>query len=242
MIINMSNILGLIPARGGSKGIPGKNIYPLAGKPLLAYTCEAACQSKQLGRVILSTDSQEIADVGAQYGAEVPFLRPEKYAQDNTPSIDVVLHTLEWLKKNENWTPEAVVLLQPTSPLRIAEHIDQALKLFHEQESETVVSVVKVPHRFSPYTIQKLHDGLLHDFWEQDVSFDRYRRQDIPELYARNGPAILITRTEVLQQSKSFYGNKVIPYIMEEKYSIDIDDMSDLQLAEFMLTMQDTKK
>lgn len=238
----MNNILGLIPARGGSKGIPGKNIYPLAGKPLLAYTCEAACHSKQLGRVILSTDSQEIADVGAQYGVEVPFLRPERYAQDDTPSIDVVLHTLEWLQKNEKWTPEAVVLLQPTSPLRKSEHINQALELFHAHEAETVVSVVKVPHRFSPYTIQKLQDGLLYDFWEKEVSFNRYRRQDIPELYARNGPAVLITRTKVLQQSKIFYGNKVIPYIMEEKNSIDIDDIFDLQLAEFMLTAGETRK
>lgn len=238
----MDNVLGLIPARGGSKGIPGKNIYPLDGKPLLAYTCEAARQSKQLQRVILSTDSQEIADVGTRYGVEVPFLRPEQYAQDNTPSIDVVLHTLEWLKKNENWIPDAVVLLQPTSPLRRAKHIDQALQMFHEQQSETVVSVVKVPHRFSPYTIQKLHDGLLQDFWEQDVSFDRFRRQDIPELYARNGPAVLITRTEVLLQSKSFYGNKVVPYIMEEEYSLDIDDMSDLHLAEFMLAARENKR
>jgi CMP-N,N'-diacetyllegionaminic acid synthase len=241
-LIKMDTILGLIPARGGSKGIPGKNIYPLAGKPLLAYTCEAAHQSKQLQRVILSTDSQEIADVGARYGVDVPFLRPEQYAQDNTPSIDVVLHTLEWLKKNENWMPDIVVLLQPTSPLRGAVHIDQALLMFHDQQAETVVSVVKVPHRFSPYTIQKLHDGLLRDFWEQDVSFDRFRRQDIPELYARNGPAVLITRTDVLQHSKSFYGSRIIPYIMEEKYSIDIDDMSDLHLAEFMLTAGENRR
>lgn len=238
----MDNVLGLIPARGGSKGIPGKNIYPLKGKPLLAYTCEAAIQSKQLQRVILSTDSQEIADVGSKYGVEVPFLRPERYAQDNTPSMDVVLHALDWLQKSENWIPDVVVLLQPTSPLRKAVHIEQALQTFHEKQAETVVSVVKVPHRFSPYTIQKLHNGSLHDFWEEDVPFDRFRRQDIPELYARNGPAVLITRTEVIQQSKSFYGKKVIPYIMEEKYSIDIDDMSDLQLAEFMLTAEENRK
>ena len=237
----MDNVLGLIPARGGSKGIPGKNIYPLVGKPLLAYTCEAARQSQHLQRVILSTDSEEIAGVGARYGVEVPFLRPEQYALDNSPSIEAVLHTLEWLRIHDNWIPDAVVLLQPTSPLREGVHIDQAVELFHDQQAETVVSVVKVPHRYSPYTIQKIDNGLLQDFWDQVVSFDKFRRQDIPKLYARNGPAVLVTGTDVLLQSKSFYGSRVIPYIMEEKYSIDIDDMFDLHLAEFMLTAGEKK-
>lgn len=232
----MDTVLGLIPARGGSKGIPLKNIYPLNNKPLLAYTCEAALQCKHLQRTVLSTDSEEIAEIGTRYKVEVPFLRPKQYAKDDTPSIDVVLHALDWLEENDSWLPDVVVLLQPTSPLRTSEHIDQALQLFHEKQAETVVSVVQVPHQFSPYNIQKIQNGLLQDFWEDDVSFERYRRQELPELYARNGPAVLITKRSVLQERHSFYGDRVVPYLMDEKYSIDIDEMSDLQLAEYMLT------
>jgi len=231
----MKNILGLITARGGSKGIPGKNIYPLAGKPLLSYTSEAAEQSKLLTKVVLSTDSPEIAEVGKRSGLDVPFLRPDKYSQDDTPSIDVVLHALDWLGEKENWIPDAVVLLQPTSPLRMAWHIDEGIELFWQHDGSTVVSVVKVPHRYSPYNVQRMENGMLEDFWNEEVSFNRYRRQDLPELYARNGPAVLITKPEVLIESKSFYSENVVPYIMDDKYSLDIDDMFDLQLAELML-------
>lgn len=223
--------LGLIPARGGSKSIPHKNIVDLSGKPLLSYTIEAAQGSRHLDRVILSTDDAEIAEVGRSYGVEIPFMRPEELARDDTPSIEVVAHILDWLKENESWQPEAVVLLQPTSPLRTAVHIDEAVDLFVAKKADTVVSVIEVPHRFSPYSIMQLEDGYLRDFWTEDVEFDRYRRQEMPKLYARNGPAILVTKTDVILDSNSFYGSKVIPYIMREEVSIDIDNYHDLELA-----------
>lgn len=231
----MKKILGLIPARGGSKSIPLKNIYPIAGKPLMAYTCRSALESSVISRVIVSTDHEEIASIGQQCGVEVPFMRPFELARDDSPSIDVALHALHWLKSEEGWVPDILVLLQPTSPLRRAEHIDQAVELLQKEQIDTVVSVVKVPHNFSPYSIQKIENDLLKDFWGEPLPFDRYRRQNFPTLYARNGPAILAARVPVLIQFKSFYGNRVKPYIMLERDSIDVDNRFDLKMAEWVL-------
>ncbi|MGH9970705.1 MAG: cytidylyltransferase domain-containing protein [Pyrinomonadaceae bacterium] len=234
----MGGVLGLIPARGGSKSIPKKNIALLAGRPLLAYTCEAALASKRVTRVVLSTDDGDIANVGKNCGVEVPFLRPKDLSQDDTPSIAVVEHCLRWLAENNAFEPDIVVLLQPTSPLRRAHHIDEALAHLEAVEAETVVSVINVPHRFSPYSIMKLDKGWLHDFWEQPVPFDRYRRQEVPRLYARNGPAILAARAEVIREYKSFYGSRVTAYLMGDMESIDIDDPFDLELAAWLIERQ----
>lgn len=231
----MKNILGLIPARGGSKSIPRKNIIITAGKPLLSYTCIAALKCDFLTRILLSTDDREIAEVGKGYGIEVPFLRPAELAKDDTPSIDVALHAINWLKRSDNWIPDIIVLLQPTSPLRRSEHIDEAIDLFMQSNSDTVVSVVKVPHRFSPYNILSLKDNILHEFWKESVTFDRFRRQELPVLYARNGPAVLITRVSVLKEQRSFYGDRVTPYFMSEQDSVDIDTLEDLKLVEWRL-------
>ena len=231
-------ILGLIPARGGSKGIPKSNIFPLRGKPLLAYTCEAAIGSGLLTRTLLSTDSREIADVGKAYGVEVPFFRPDNISGDATPSIDVVLHALDWLQEHDGWVPDAVVLLQPTSPLRLTRHIDEALELFLDSGVDTVVSVIPVPHRFHPYSVmQRDGQGYLVDFLKPEEHCDKYRRQDLPILLARNGPAVLVTKTATLRTSRGFYGDKVLPYEMDVKYSIDIDEPFDLQLTELLLDL-----
>lgn len=229
------NILGLIPARGGSKGIPYKNIALLAGKPLLAYTCEAALGCGALTRVVLSTDDERIADVGREWGVDVPFMRPAGLAQDNTASLPVAQHAIRWLADNENWQTDILVLLQPTSPLRQAHHIDQALAKMHQTQADTLVSVVKVPHSHSPYTIMQEQDGRLQDFWQEPLPFDRYRRQNLPTLYARNGPAVLATRTAVLFEQASFYGDLIVPYEMTERDSVDIDTLFDLQLAAWLL-------
>ena len=234
----MRNILGLIPARGGSKSIPRKNIIPLAGRPLLAYTCEAALGSRLLTRVVLSTDDQEIAEVGRQCGVQVPFQRPAELAQDETPSVEVANHAVRWLWDHQRWEAEIVVLLQPTSPLRQSCHIDEALERMQEVGADTVVSVTEVPHRFSPYAIMRLQDGWLHDFWQEPLPFDRFCRQNLPLLYARNGPAILASRTAVILESQSFYGKQVIPYVMREEDSVDIDTFFDLRIAECLITGQ----
>jgi CMP-N-acetylneuraminic acid synthetase len=231
----MSNILGLIPARGGSKGIPRKNIAQLAGRPLLAHTCEAALGSKLITRVVLSTDDGEIARVGRDCGVEVPFLRPGELAADDTPSLAVAQHAMRWLAEHEGWTPDILVLLQPTSPLRRAQHLDEALGLMAQTAADTVVSVMEVPHCFSPYGIMRMRDGWLEDFWKEPLPFDTLRRQNLPVLYARNGPAVLATQVRILIEQQSFYGKMIAPYIMTEEESVDIDTPFDLLRAEWLM-------
>ncbi|MGK7873248.1 MAG: acylneuraminate cytidylyltransferase family protein [Xenococcaceae cyanobacterium] len=227
----MNNILGVIPARGGSKAIPNKNIVSLAGRSLLAYTCEAALASQHLTRVVLSTDDQKIAEVGQQCGVEIPFMRPANLAQDDTPILNVLQHLLGALQATEGYQPEVVVLLQPTSPLRRAEHIDAAVDILLKTDADTVVSVVEVPHQFNPVSLMGLEDGILVPLVEGQLIL---RRQDKPKVYARNGPAVLAMRREVLESGK-LYGEVVRPLEMSMADSVDIDDASDLALAEFWL-------
>ncbi|MBN2304976.1 MAG: Gfo/Idh/MocA family oxidoreductase [Anaerolineae bacterium] len=231
-------IIGLIPARGGSKGIPHKNITPLAGRPLLAYTCEAALRSTRLSRVLLSTDDPAIAEVGRQCGVDVPFLRPEELARDDTPSIAVTQHAIRWLQ-DQGESPDIVLLLQPTSPLRRAEHIDAALDHMIETGADTVVSVTPVPHHFSPYKLMQIRDGKLEHFWQDPLPFDRFQRQSVPVLYGRNGPAILATRVPVLFERDSYYGDHVVPYVMSEADSVDVDTPFDLRLADWLITSRE---
>ena len=231
----LMNILGLIPARGGSKSIPRKNIVPLVGRPLLAYTCDASLESRKLDRIIISTDDDEIATVARDLGIEVPFIRPQELAQDRTPSLDVAKHALQWLLNEDKWQTDILVLLQPTSPLRKAHHIDEAVEKLLESGADTIVSVIEVPHRFSPYNLMRLDSGKLSNFWCEELSFDPYHRQSIPVLYTRNGPAILACKSNVLSDYSSFYGPHIIPYNMTVEESVDIDDRFDLQVAEMLL-------
>ena len=226
-------ILGLIPARGGSKAIPHKNIAPLAGRPLLAYTCDAALASQRLTRVVLSTDDPAIAEVGQACGVEVPFMRPAELAQDDTPMLSVLQHALRWLQETEGYHPEMVVLLQPTSPLRRAEHIDGALDILLKTRADSVVSVVEVPHQFNPVSLMHLEEGRLVPFLEGPLIL---RRQDKPPAYARNGPAVLAVRREVLLNEDSLYGDDCLPFIMDDQSSVDVDDSFDLAFVEFLLT------
>jgi len=226
------NILGLIPARGGSKAIPKKNIALLAEKPLLAYTCEAALESQRLTRVLLDTDDQEIAEIGRACSVEVPFMRPRDLAADNTPILPVIQHALAWLHERQNFPADIVVLLQPTSPLRRAEHIDSAVDLLLDSNADTVVSVVTVPHNFNPASVMRLDEqGYLTPFEGGPMIL---RRQDKPRVYARNGPAVLVIRRETLEQN-TLYGKKTLPYEMDAASSVDIDSLDDLALAEFWL-------
>ena len=226
------NILGLIPARGGSKTIPQKNIVPLARKPLLAYTCQSALASQCLSRVILNTDDPGIAEVGRESGVEVPFMRPQELAADDTLILPVIQHTLAWLEEQDNVQTDIVVLLQPTSPLRRAEHIDGAVKLLLDSDADSVVSVVPVPHNFNPLSVMGLSEGgYLSPFVDGP---EILRRQDKPRLYARNGPAILAIKKHVLERGQIF-GDKMLPFEMSVRASIDIDDAEDLALAEFYL-------
>ena len=228
------DILGLIPARGGSKSIPHKNVALLAGRPLLAYTCEAALGSRKLTRTILSSDDDHIVEVARECGIEAPFRRPADLARDETLVVDVIQHALRWLRDQERFRPEVIVLLQPTSPLRDAGHIDEALDVMAQTGAETVVSVVDVPHHYNPVSVMTLEDGWLRPFLAGEGT-RLLRRQDKPRVYARNGPAVLAMRTSVIEKEGKLYGDLVAPYAMDWVASIDIDTPFDLRLAEFCL-------
>ena len=222
--------LGVVPARGGSKGIPLKSLAPVAGQPLLAYTAAAAAASRRLTRVVLSTDSAEIAEAGRALGLEVPFMRPPALATDDAPMLPVLQHALEALAPG--FVPDAVVLLQPTSPLRRAEHIDAALDLLESSGADAVVIVVEVPHQFSPSSVMTLEGNRLRPYGSQPTVT---RRQDKPPVYARNGPAVLAVRTAVLRRG-SLYGDDTRPLIMQSRESLDVDDPWDLELADLLLS------
>jgi len=227
------NVLGLITARGGSKGIPGKNVAPCGGRPLIAWTCDAATGARCITRSIVSTDDPEIARVAEAYGVEAPFLRPAELASDSARSIDVARHAVDALR-DAGWGTDVVVLLQPTSPLRCARHVDEAFARLGEGD-DAVVSVVPVPHRYAPWSVMQLEGGRVHDYMTGELGFARDRRQGQPHLFARNGPAIVVTRASVIAAG-SFYGERCVPYEMTAEDSIDIDERFDLELADWLLS------
>jgi CMP-N,N'-diacetyllegionaminic acid synthase len=230
------SVLAIITARGGSKGIPGKNIADLGGKPLIAWTIEAARRAPAISRTIVSTDDEQIAAIARQWGAEVPFIRPPELARDDTPGIAPVLHALQWLKEHEGIETDDVMLLQPTSPLRTAEDIEAAAGLIDQRNGDSVVSVCEVKNH--PYWTMKLEpDGRLSSFLDLDLGTMQRnfpRRQDLPPAYAENG-AIFLARYAIVVKRQSFYGNHLCGYIMPVSRSLDIDAPHDLRLAQILL-------
>jgi len=211
-------VVALIPARGGSKGIPRKNLAPLGGRPLLVWTLDAARDAETVTRVVLSTDDDEIA--AAAGDAEV-LRRPPELAADDTPMLPVIRHALD------AYACDVLVLLQPTSPLRRAEHVDAAVRLLADSRADAVVSVVEVPHRYAPESLMELRDGRLAARSEPAT------RQAKQTLYARNGPAVLALRAATL--GDELYGGDVRAYVMDERESLDVDTPFDLELAELLL-------
>ena len=230
-------ILGIITARGGSKGIPGKNIKKLAGKPLIAYTIEAARTSGVFDRLIVSTDDEKIAEVARAYGCEVPFLRPAELAQDATSHIPVLQHAVSFLKEHENYASDFVMILQPTAPLRTAAHIREAAALLKTSGADSVVSVFEVPGHFHPRWQHTVDDAnRLAIFTGEPFSQIVRRRQDLPKTYTRNG-AIYLFKTELLFDpvEPNFYGDHVAAYLMKPEESVNIDTMEDWNEAERIL-------
>lgn len=222
--------LGIIPARGGSKGVPGKNLRHLGGRPLLAYTADAARRSR-LTRTCVSTDDPAIAHAAATLGLDVPFLRPPELASDDAPMLPVLQHAVTMLAAAGD-TYDAVVLLQPTSPFRRAEHIDAAIALLESSGADSVVSVVEVPHQFNPASVMRLEGDRLRPFLDGPLVT---RRQDKPRVFARNGPAVLAVAVRTLQAG-SLYGDDCRPLLMEPRDSLDIDTSDDLELADILLS------
>ena len=226
-------ILGLIPARGGSKGLPKKNIRPLLGKPLIAWTIEQAKASKYVDRVVVSTDDKEIAEVARQYGAEVPFMRPKELARDDTPGVDVVFHAMNWFIKNENKQYDLIMLLQPTSPLRAAEDIDKAIELLFFKKAKAIVSVCEVDHH-PLWTNTLPEDGNMKAFLRPEIL--NKRRQDLPVFYRLNG-AIYLARLDYLRKCNGFFGPETYAYVMPRERSIDVDTNFDLKLVEYFISL-----
>lgn len=224
-------VLAIVPARGGSKGIPRKNIRLVHGKPLIAYTFEQALASSNITRLILSTDDEEIANVGKQYGVDVPFLRPADLANDHASQLDAVLHTMNYIRQNDDTVYDVVSLLQPTAPLRLAADIDSSLNLLHETNADSVVGFCSVGNSH-PYYMYTLNDTEPHPLLSVPANISR--RQDFPDVYLRNG-AIYAVRWDVLMEQRSFYGSKVCAYVMPRERSINVDTELDMLMVEAII-------
>lgn len=221
--------LSIIPARGGSKGLPNKNILDLNGKPLIAWTIEQSLFSKKINRTVVSTNSTEIQRISNSYGAETPFIRPKSLSDDTATTESALLHCIDWLEQNEQYMPDAVVLLQCTSPYRFTDRIDQAIELFESTQADSLVSV-------SPF---------WHFLWEQDKSSakalydfeNRPRRQDIPpeQVKFKENGSIYITKTSTLKQNLNRLGGKIVLFEMSEDEGFEIDTATDFSLLETLM-------
>jgi CMP-N-acetylneuraminic acid synthetase len=228
-----ANVLGLIPARGDSKGVPRKNIKLLCGKPLLEYTAESALASRSLSRVILSTDDEEVAKVGLRCGLEVPFLRPAELAADDTPMLPVVQHAVRWMEQlGERF--DAICLLQPTNPLRRAKDIDGCIELLMKSHADAVVTVLPVPAEYNPHWVYFEDNGGGLHLSTGDVS-PIARRQDLPLAFHREG-SVYVTRRDVVMEGNSLYGERLIGYRLDSAASVNIDTTEDWQRAATMLS------
>jgi CMP-N,N'-diacetyllegionaminic acid synthase len=231
-MINAKRVLGLIPARGGSKGLPGKNIRPINGLPLLAWSIRAARKSHYLDRVIVSTDSQEIAETAKAHGGEAPFLRPAELASDTAGSIDVILHALDFCK-DQGETYDYIVLLEPTSPLRTVEDIDRSLEALAEHPTaEAVVSVVQAEASHPVFCSRAGPDGLIKPFMGKAI--EHLRRQDLGEALYPEG-TIYISSVPALQDRRSFYHEKTLAYIVERHKQFEVDEEMDLVMIEALM-------
>lgn len=232
-------ILALIPARQGSKRLPNKNIKMLADKPLIAWTIQAALASKLASEssmdVFVSTDSEEIAQIARSHGAEVPFLRPEALASDTSSTFDAIHHSLQTFKEMGR-TYDYLMLLQPTSPLRQAFHIDEAFALYQEKNAESVTSVSAVEHPIE-WTMTLEEDQKLDSFFKDNAEVLKIRSQDLPTRYRLNG-AIAISKADSFFKPQPAEPKEVYAYVMDRKYAVDIDELADFQYAEYFLTHQ----
>ena len=229
---SVSRILGLIPARGGSKGVARKNIRSLDGKPLLQYTTEVALAARALSHVILSTDDDEIAELGRRCGVNVPFMRPAQLALDDTPMLPVVQHALRYLE-DQGEVFDAVCLLQPTNPLRRAEDIDECIRLLESSGADAVVTVLPVPSEYNPHwTYFRDPQNNLSLCLSEATPITR--RQDLPRAFHRDG-SVYVTRSTVIMKENSLYGKRTVGHEIEPKWSVNIDSPGDWERAEALL-------
>jgi CMP-N-acetylneuraminic acid synthetase len=233
-LLPVNRVLAIVPARGGSKGVPGKNVRKLAGRTLLDYTALAARDSGVIDRLVLSTDSAEIADAGRRAGMEVPFMRPSALAQDDTPMVPVVQHAIDALAAG-GWTTEVIVLLQPTSPLRRPSHVRDAVTMLQETKADSVVSVIELPRHLSPDYVMRIEDGVLRPFLDDGARVTR--RQDARPAYSRDGTVYACWRT-TLERFGDIYGERCQPLMLDAADSLSIDSLADWAEAERRLAQR----
>jgi len=224
-------MIAIIPARGGSRGLPGKNIRPLAGKPLIAHTIGQALAAPSISRVLVSTDSPEIAQVAQQWGAEVPFLRPDELAQDHSLAIDTYLHTLRRLEQAEGFLHPELVVLQPTSPLRAVQDIEDCVALFRQRQADSVLTYYEA--NVPPAWAKRLDEqGKPHNYFAE--ALENKNRQEAATAYLPNG-AVFVFRFELLERQRLYITDRSYAHVMPYERSIDIDSAIDFELAEFFL-------
>lgn len=232
--MSQQNIIAIIPARGGSKGVPGKNIKLLAGFPLIAYSIIACKLSRKIDRVIISTDSNEIANISKNYGAEIPFLRPPEISQDHSTDLEFVLHALDWFKNCGNEEPDYLVHIRPTTPLREPDLIDDALnKILADPSATGLRSVHEIPE--SPYKMFGIEDGYLAGLYPDDPRPEYYNlpRQNFPPVYKPNGYVDIIKR-ETVRNGSSLHGSKMLALITPT--TVEVDSPEEFQYLEFEIT------
>lgn len=224
-------VIAIIPARGGSKGLPGKNIKKMNDKPLIWYTINVAKKSKFVDKIIVSTDADGIANISKSFGAEIPFMRPKELARDNSLGIDNYIYTIDRLNKELNYSISEFIILQPTSPLRTSLDIDNAIKIFKEKKADSVISVSEAIH--PPIWSKRIDEkGILRNYF--DIKISNKNRQEIEKAYMPNG-AIFVFKFSLLKEKYSYYSDKTYPYIMPLERSIDIDSKLDFEFAEYLM-------
>lgn len=222
------NVLVIIPARGGSKRIPQKNIKEMCGKPLIAWSIEAAKKNKLVNKIIVSTDSEEIASVAKKYGASVPFIRPSELSGDEIGLEPVIVHTIEWLKKNDGYVPDIAILFPLTNPLKLPEHIDQAVELMEKTEVDSVVSVSEATGNNNPYWILKENnDGSVRLFTGESLKKIIVRSQDLPKCYSRNDVLYAFRPKNLYENPSNLYGDNIKLLNISEMYYADINTPED---------------
>lgn len=230
-------VLGVITARAGSKGIPGKNTRPLAGRPLLAYTCEAATASGVFDRIIISTDDERAAAIAREAGCEVPFMRPAELSRDDTPHLPVMQHAAAWLRDHQQYNPAWTMILMPTSPLRRPADIVECVKRARTGGVDAVVSVDEVPSHYNPMRMLTVAaDGSARLFiGGRPVRERPVRRQDLPPAWVLNGAVYLFRTALLFDEPASLYGDRVAAYVMPRPYGLNIDEPADWAAAEALI-------
>jgi N-acylneuraminate cytidylyltransferase len=231
----LTEILGLIPARGGSKSIPRKNIRSFAGYPLIAYSIAAGLSAESISRLVVSTDDEEIAEVALRFGADVPFIRPKEFSQDQTPDLPVFQHAIQWLKENQGYQPEVIVQLRPTSPLRRVSHIDQAVNQLVSRPDADSIRTVCVPFQ-NPFKMWRITpDGFMQALLNTgDPEPFNLPRQVLPEIYWQTG-YVDASWTRTIMGKNSMTGDQILPLLIDASDWIDIDSSSDWRRAELLL-------